>query len=959
MSNKSPIKAFYTDNLHQRIYATDASVYRQLPYAVAYPKDATEIKALIKYAKENNLTITPRAAGTSLGGQCVTDGIVVDISKYFTKIISFDKKQKTITVQPGVIRDQLNDFVKSEGLFFGPNTSTSNRCTIGGMIGNNSSGTTSIQYGVTRDKVIALKTVLSDGSEVIFKNISKEELILKTKEDSLEGRIYKTIYDALADPVNQKEIKAQFPKESIHRRNGGYAIDSLLNSTVFSDNKEEFNIAKLLAGSEGTLAFTTEITIQLDSLPPKKSIVVAAHFESLSEAMKAVVVAMKHSLYMCELMDKIILDQTKTNRTQAKNRDFVVGDPKALLLLEVAADTIEEVSVLAENLIQDLEKNKMGYAYPKLQGDDVNKATKLRAAGLGLLGNIIGDNKAVACIEDTAVALEDLPAYMLEFEEVMKPYNQEFVYYAHAGAGELHLRPILNLKKSKDVQLFQEITETIAHLVKKYKGSLSGEHGDGIVRASFLPFMIGAQNYELLKQIKFTFDPQNIFNKGKIIDAVSMTDNLRYTPDREEPVIDTIYDFTDNLGILRAAEKCNGSGDCRKLPASGGTMCPSYRATRNEKDTTRARANTLREFLTHSDKPNKFNHKELYDVFDLCLSCKACASECPSNVDVASLKAEFLYQYQKENGVPFRNKLFAYNASLNKLGSIMPSVTNFLLNRKAVKKLVGIAARRSIPHIAKTTFAKWIKKQPSQTNTKRGGLLLFVDEYTNFYDVETGKDTYKLLVGLGYHVKTISHAESGRSYISKGLLDKAKEIANENIAIFKDLVTADLPLVGIEPSTILSFSDEYIRLADNVTDANKLAKHVYTIDRFLEREINNNSISAADFSELSKEIKIHGHCHQKSLEGMQGTLRMLNLPVNYKAIAMDTGCCGMAGSFGYEEEHYELSMQVGEDSLFPKIRNFDNATVCAAAGTSCRHQILDGTAREALHPVSILLEALL
>jgi len=955
---KPPIKEFNTNLLHRHIYSTDASVYRILPHAVAYPKNTSDLKKLVHYAQENKLTLIPRAAGTSLGGQCVGDGIIVDISKHFTKILDFNLENKTIKVQTGVIRDQLNKFLEPHGLFFSPNTSTTNRCTIGGMVGNNSSGTTSIQYGVTRDKVLALKTILSDGSEVVFENSSKLEIEKKIKDNSLESKIYQVLIKRLSDKEIQKEITNEFPKKSIHRRNNGYAIDALLDTRIFKKSDKAFNIAKILCGSEGTLAITTEITLQLDELPPKYNILVAVHFNDMSTALRAVIVAMKHNLYMCELMDKIILDQTKNNRTQASNRSFIQGDPEAILLLEISAHTEIEVTDLANKLILDLQKNKMGYAYPQLKANDINKATDLRAAGLGLLGSIIGDQKAVACIEDTAVALEDLPNYIDDFEKIMKPYKQDFVYYAHAGAGELHLRPILNLKKSKDVALFQEITDKTAHLVKKYKGSLSGEHGDGIVRASFLPFMIGAKNYNLLKEIKNTFDSHNIFNKGKIIDSLPMTKNLRYSPDRVEPIIDTIYDFTDNLGILRTVEKCNGSGDCRKLPESGGTMCPSFKATRNEKDTTRARANALREFLTHSNKPNRFNHKELYDVFDLCLSCKACASECPSNVDVATLKAEFLYQYQKENGIPFRSKLFAYNASLNKIGTVFPNVSNFLLNTTSVKKLTGIAVERNIPKLAAITFGKWLKKQPKQEAGTQGEVLLFIDEYTNYYDVGTGQDAYKLLSGLGYTIKTVSHAESGRAYISKGLLDKAKEIANENILIFKDLITENLPLVGIEPSTILSFKDEYLRLANDLKSAKKIAQNTYTIEGFFNREIQNKKLTSNDFNDLALDIKIHGHCHQKSLEGMDASFAMLNLPKNFKARVLDTGCCGMAGSFGYEKEHYKISMQVGEDSVFPSIRKIDKKSICVAAGTSCRHQIVAGTKRTTMHPVSVLKLAL-
>lgn len=958
MALEKPISEYYTDYLNLAIFATDASVYRQIPMAVVFPKNPNEIAKLIHFARKNKLNITPRAAGTSLGGQCVTDGIVVDISRHFTKILDFDLKNKTIKVEAGVIRDQLNDFLKPHGLFFGPNTSTTNRCTIGGMVGNNSSGTTSIQYGVTRDKVLALKCILSDGSEVVFENLSKVALEKKIQDISLEGQIYKKIFDRLSDRATQEEIVREFPKKTIHRRNNGYAVDALIDSKIFSDSNKSFNLSKLLCGSEGTLAFITEITLQLDELPPKHNIVVAAHFHELSESLEAVVIAMKHPLFMCELMDKIILDQTIRNRTQAENRVFLEGDPGAVLLLEVAAHTSKEANELADQLITDLGNNNLGFAFPKLIGKDTKKATELRAAGLGLLGSIVGDKKAVACIEDTAVAVDDLPEYIKDFNELMLPYQQDFVYYAHAGAGELHLRPMLNLKKATDVKLFEEITKKVASLVKKYGGSFSGEHGDGIVRASFLLDMIGEKNYQLLRDIKYTFDPNAIFNKGKIIDAQPMTENLRYVPDRTEPEIETLYDFTDSLGILRAAEQCNGSGDCRKLIASGGVMCPSYRATRDEKDTTRARANALREFLTNSDKKNPFNHKDLYDVFDLCLSCKACATECPSNVDIATLKAEFLYQYQKENGVPFRSKLFANNASLNKLGSLVPRLTNFLLNTSLVKKMAGIAAERSIPKLATTTFARWLRKQPKKQNATKGKLILFIDEYTNYYDVDAGKDAYKLLTGLGYEVKILSHRESGRAYISKGLLDKAKEIADENISIFKDLVSEKLPLVGIEPSCILSFKDEYIRLATDQVAAKKVAQFTYTIEGFFEKEIQKEIISINDFSDLELRIQVHGHCQQKSLVGMTASKTMLSFPKNFDCIIQDTTCCGMAGAFGYEKEHYHLSMQVGELSLFPAFRSFDKEDIIIASGTSCRHQILDGIQRTALHPASVLLRAL-
>ncbi|MDY7395544.1 FAD-linked oxidase C-terminal domain-containing protein [Aureibaculum sp. 2210JD6-5] len=956
----------FFDDLHKSIYATDASVYRKIPLAVALPKNSNDLKLLIDFAQTHQITLIPRAAGTSLAGQCVGDGIVVDISKYFTEILEFDENAKTITVQPGIVRDELNLYLKPFGLFFGPNTSTSNRCMIGGMVGNNSSGTTSIQYGVTRDKIISLNVSLSDGSETVFESLDKDTFNQKLKGKNLESGIYNTLFHELSDKENQREIIKEFPKPSIHRRNTGYAVDELLKTSIFTDSNEHINIAKLLCGSEGTLAFTTAIKLQLDDLPPPKSVVVAAHFNSIQESLEATVVAMNHNLYTCELMDKTILDCTKNNREQLKNRYFVEGDPKAILLLEIKADTDEETDKLADILIVDLKKHNFGYAYPKLFNEDSEKAAELRKAGLGLLGNIVGDNKAVACIEDTAVDLKDLPEYIKEFTAMMDNYGQKAVYYAHAGAGELHLRPILNLKKSEDVVLFKTITTETAKLVKKYKGSFSGEHGDGIVRGAFIPMMIGDKNYELLKRIKYAFDPNNIFNKGKIVDAFPMDESLRYEVDRKEPDIKTLMDFSDSEGILKAAEKCNGSGDCRKTTNMGGMMCPSYRATLDEKDTTRARANALREFLTipiaiGTDNDNKFDHEELKKVFDLCLSCKACASECPSNVDVASFKAEFLYQYQKVNKPSFRTKMFANNVKYNKWGSIFPTLTNTILNTSVSKKVMGIAIERSVPKLAKQTLRKWIKKNKSQlkpTLPLKGKLTLFCDEFTNYYDVQIGIDAIKLLTKLGYKINFIDHVESGRSHISKGFLDEAKALANKNIAVFKDNIHKDNPLVGIEPSAILTFRDEYLRLAEDKEAAKSLAFHAYTIEEFLSNEIVAGNINTSQFTRETKEIKIHGHCHQKSLSTISATFNMLNLPENYEVTIINSGCCGMAGSFGYEKEHYELSMQVGEQSLFSKIRKLNPKTEISAAGTSCRHQIFDGTQKVASHPVQILLQAL-
>ena len=950
------------DALHRDMYATDASVYRKKPLAVAFPKNKSDLKKLLAFANKNKIGLIPRTAGTSLAGQCVGEGIVVDVSKYFTKIIAYDQNKKTVRLEPGIIRDDLNRFLKKDALFFGPNTSTSNRCMIGGMVGNNSSGTTSIRYGVTRDKILEIKALLSDGSTAVFQEITSETFLKKTKEKTLEGSIYKTIFQELSQKNTQEEIHNEFPKKNIHRRNTGYAVDSLLSSELFGGTSKTINMAKLLCGSEGTLAFTTEIVLQLDPIPPSFAVMVGAHFQSVQESLEAVVVAMKHKLYNCELMDKIILDCTKNNREQQKNRFFLQGDPKAILMLEVAAESPELAEAKANALILDLKKHEFGFHYPKIFGEDIAKIHDLRKAGLGLLGNIVGDDKAVACIEDTAVELPDLPSYIADFTKIMERHKQKAVYYAHAGAGEIHLRPILNLKKKADVVLFRKITYETAQLVKSYQGSFSGEHGDGIVRSEFIPFMIGAKNYQLLKKIKTVFDPTGIMNPGKIISALAMVENLRYRPDRKEPDISTLMDFSDSKGILRVAEKCNGSGDCRKSVEAGGVMCPSYRATKNEKDTTRARANVLREFLTHSPQKNKFNHQELKEVFDLCISCKACASECPSNVDIASLKAEFLHQYYQENKRSWRDFIFGKNAKINFFVSKFPTWSNFMNTRHITKKILGIAPQRSLPLLQKTTLRAWYDKNKNRLHEgqkKQGKIYLFCDEFTNFYDVDIGIDTLEFLSLIGFKPLMVAHEESGRSAISKGMLSYAKTIADKNIETFKDLLSKETPLLGIEPSAILTFRDEYLRLATDKEAAQRIAKHCHTLEEFIHTLTKAGSLTSDRFTKKSKSIKIHGHCHQKSLSSTQPTFAILNLPKNYRVSILNTGCCGMAGSFGYEKEHYELSMQIGENSLFPKIRNCTQDTVLAVSGTSCRHQISEGTKRKSQHPISILREALL
>ena len=953
----------FFDDLHKILYATDASVYRKLPLAVAYPRTANGIRQLISFANEHGTSLIPRTAGTSLAGQCVGEGIVVDVSRYFTQIISVDTDKRTATLQPGVIRDELNDFLRPYGLFFGPNTSTSNRCMLGGMVGNNSSGTTSIQYGVTRDKVVSLKTILSNGEEVVFSEISSELYKAKMQEESLEGTIYRTLYEELSPEAVRNEIKSEFPKPEIHRRNTGYAVDSLIETELFGTGTDKINLCKLLCGSEGTLAFTTEITLQLDELPPPHTAMVISQYRTMENCLLDVGIAMRHKLHTCELLDATILERTKENKTYEPYRFFVKNDPAAVLMLELKSNSETTLEENVNLLLADLENSGHSYARPVLRGEEIEKALKLRKAGLGLLGNMVGDHKAVACIEDTAVALSDLPSFISDFGEIMKRHNQKAVYYAHAGAGELHLRPILNLKSEEGVGYFRTITTEVAELTKRYRGSFSGEHGDGIVRAEFLEMQIGTKNFNLLKRIKKVFDPKNIFNPGKITDAWPMDESLRNEIEFNTPEVKTLLDFSDSQGLLRLAEKCNGSGDCRKTDKAGGTMCPSYHATKNEKDTTRGRANMLREVLTQNDSVNKFDSEELREVFKLCLSCKACASECPSNVDISTAKAEFLYQYQKAHGTSRADRLFAKSAHYHKKASHFPKVANFLLgNRftsKIIKKISGVAASRTLPKVSSKSFSRINKHAVKQNITNNKTVVLFVDEFSNYLESDIALDAYELLIGLGYNVEVIDGLDSARALLSKGFLEEAKVHAEANIAFLKDLITNEVPLVGIEPSAILGFRDEYLRLVDDRETAKRISENTFLIEEFIASEVEKGHIQSQQFTSEEKDIKIHVHCHQKALSNPKVTFDILNLPANFNPTIINSGCCGMAGSFGYEKDNYEISMQIGELRLFPAVRKAAQNVRIAANGTSCRHQIKDGTGKDALHPLSILRQALI
>lgn len=955
---------FFFDTTTRILYATDASAYREMPLAVAIPRSETDLSQLINFARTNKTSLIPRTAGTSLAGQVVGNGIIVDVSKHFTGILELNEKEKWVRVQPGVIRDELNMFLKPYGLFFGPETSTANRAMIGGMVGNNSCGSNSVVYRSTREHLLEVKALLSDGSEAVFNKISPDDFHAKCELDSLEGNIYKTTRSLLSNYENQLEIRKEFPKKTVERRNTGYAIDLLVDTAPFSAGGDDLNLCTLLAGSEGTLAFLTEIKLNIVPLPPRETGLLCVHFNSIDESLRANLIGLKFHPSASELIDHYILECTKENIEQNKNRFFVQGDPGAILVIEFLRSTREEIVTITRQVESEMRAAGLGYHFPVLFGEDTKKIWTLRKAGLGLLGNLPGDEKAVPVIEDTAVDVNDLPAYIRDFNGILTKHGLHAVHYAHAGSGEIHLRPIINLKTKEGNALFRIIAEEVATLVKKYNGSLSGEHGDGRLRGEFIKQMVGDKNYGLLQAVKRSWDPENIFNPGKIVDTPPMNTMLRYEPGQFTPEFKTIFRYHQQ-DILQHAEQCNGSGDCRKTHLSGGTMCPSFMATRNEKDTTRARANILREFLTHSDKLNRFDHKEIYDVMDLCLSCKACKSECPSNVDMAKLKAEFLQQYYDANGVPFRSKLIANFSASARLGSMMPSVYNFLVSNSftggIIKRISGFAVERSLPAISTTTLLDWYrhhkKRNPHKAERK---IYLFCDEFTNYNDAHIGITAILLMERLGYEVIIPKHGESGRAWLSKGLLRSAKKIANKNISMLSPLISAETPLIGIEPSAILTFRDEYPDLAtdEQLVAAQALSKHAYLIDEFIAAEIGKGNINKEQFTKEKKSVKLHGHCQQKAISSLAHSVKLLSIPENYTVEVIPSGCCGMAGSFGYEKEHYELSMQIGELVLLPAVRNQPAETIIAAPGTSCRHQIKDGTGRKALHTVEVLYKAL-
>jgi FAD/FMN-containing dehydrogenase/Fe-S oxidoreductase len=1035
----------HTDPLHRIAYATDASAYREIPQGVAFPENEQDIVYLIETAHERNTHLIPRAGGTSIAGQVVGSGIVVDISKHFKKILEINKEERWARVQPGVVLDELNLALEPYGLFFSPETSTSNRCCIGGMFGNNSCGSHSLIYGSTRHHVLEARGVLCDGSVEVFKTYTIKELeerfgnrfwetdihchsVRRPEEEgrqsiecqfqkeSLIQNIYAQLIRWALDENTVHLIEENYPDKSLRRRSCGYAIDEViedLHNTVKPLEERTINLCKVLAGSEGTLAFITEIKVDLDPLPPKEKMVVCAHCDTLQKSFLGNLVALKFNPSAVELMDRNILELSKQNVEQQKNRFFVQGDPAAILIIELRGETREEIDAVADQLEKALIENEehLVYACSRVYGSEISKVWSLRKAGLGLLTGMKGDAKPIGVIEDTAVAPEKLPAYMADFAQMLEKLRLSCVYHAHISTGELHLRPIINIKEEEGKRKFREVAYETALLVKKYKGSLSGEHGDGRLRGEFIQLLYGDDVYGLMQDLKRCWDPMQVFNLHKIVDTLPMDSMLRFDVGQQYAIekelcgkdglstssrtCNTYYNWKAAFdeckvegatgaknqlhALMCSIEQCNGAGDCRKSNLIGGTLCPAFKVSGDETKATRARANVLREILTRGWESDAFTQalnkdksilksEELAEVLDSCLACKGCRSECPSNVDMTRLRSEILQHKYDVDGMPLRSFAVSRMATVEQLGHIVWPLYNLFASWKfssdIIKRIIKFATERDIPTLSRVTMRKAVQRECRKHHSKatKGNVYLFADEFTNFQEAELGLTFAKLLLQLGYKVEIPKHVESSRAAISKGNLKLAKKFALKNVNLLKDKISEETPLVGIEPSCILSFRDEYPDLvpAELRSEAKQLGRNALLFDEFIMREVAAGRISSDDFKTDAVEIWLHGHCHQKALVGTEKTVLAFKLLSGAQVHVIPSGCCGMAGSFGYEKEHYKTSLAIGEMVLFPTIRkaieNNTNITpvIVSAPGTSCRQQILDGTGVHAVHPVEIL-----
>lgn len=946
------------DDVHRALYSTDASIYEVVPAGVAMPKTAEEMVTIVEACSQAGVPITARGAGTSLSGQTVGEGLIVDVGRYMTGVGEVDLETRQVDVQPGVILDNLNKHLAQHGLFFAPDTSTANRCRIGGMIGNNSCGSHSIKYGTTRDHLEHIDVIFSDGK------------ISRLGEfDAASWRARAAVGDRLAIGMgalgglvaeHRDLIIERWPGPRVTRRNTGYPLDELAHSFLGGQVTVPADLARFMTGTEGTLGLTTSARLKLEPLPKVKG-VVAVHFNDLRSAFEATVVAVEHSPAAVELMDRRILDLAMANPEQARHSRFIIDEPASLLMIEFYTDTQEELEERSAALVAELKGQGMGYAWPSLTPSEVTDAWELRKAGLGVLMGAPGDIKPVTIVEDTAVAVEDLPEYIAGFEKIMERHEADCVYYAHASVGELHLRPELNLKDPYDADRAEAIAAEVADLVGSFRGALSGEHGDGRVRSPFLNRVLGEDGVMLLEEVKDAFDPEGIFNPSNIVRPNGFRDDWRYHEDYSQLDISSEYQYLESGSIQQMVERCNGAGVCTKTVESGGNMCPSYMATKEERYSTRGRANLFRH-LIQSGPETLYRSPELKETLDLCLSCKACKSECPASVDMARLKGDFLQGWYDRHGIPLRTRGVAELPRLAELARSLPGgvrVFNVTQNLRLLKRLGGVTRSRQMPQLAKKSYFQQAKRLPLAPAI-HGKVLLYVDELTDQFEPELGLQARALLEAGGWQVLSPKLGVSGRTWLSKGLLRSAKAHIDATLAEMERAMEGCEAIVGIEPSAALTFLDEAVDLQRDdagLARAKAIADRVRLVDTFIAEAAASDRWDAK-FEQSSLSYAVHGHCHQKSLVGIEGTLNALKLIPGAEVRHLATGCCGMAGSFGYEDEHYELSMKIGELTVLPAARSLKDNEVMIVTGTSCRSQVTDGASVTSVHPVTALHRAL-
>ena len=949
-----------TDEYSRMLYSTDASIYQVKPHGVLIPKTAADVHAAVELAAKYQVPILPRTAGSSLAGQAVNEALVIDFTRHLDQILEINQEEQWVRVQPGIVLDQLNLDLRPLGLQFGPDPASSNRAAMGGIVSNNSTGSHSIMYGMTADHVLAMNVILSDGSRANLAPLSPEQLTQQQQKKGLEGQIYRQIAELAAQ--NGDTIRAGTPRH--WRRCGGYNLDRFVDGSSFHWPRDPgFNLAKLISGAEGTLAVITELTLNLVPIL-KMTALAIVHFESLMTALTAVPTILEVNPSAVELLDNLGLRMCREVPEYARLlTTFIEGDPNCVLITEFYGDSEAELQAKVARLITHMTKQSVGQTavVPAFTSQLQQNVWTVRKVGLGLLMSIKGDHKPIPFIEDSAVPVEHLANYVTQVEQFCNDLGTDVAYYAHASAGCLHIRPLVNTKKASEIAKLPGITTFSVDLLKGYGGSFSSEHGDGRARSWLNERFFGPELYKLYQQTKQIFDPHNLLNPGNIVNAGPMTKNLRYGEAYELIPIRPHLDFSYEHGFDRAVEMCNGAGICRKRTT--GTMCPSFMVTREEEHSTRGRANALRNAMSGRLPSSEFTSQRMYEVMDLCIECKACKAECPSSVDMAKIKFEFLAQYHETHGTPLRAKFFGNIARLSRLNSgPLASLVNFGSRHPLVRTLLaqtlGISRQRALPAFASQPFTSWFKKRPTPPAPhSRPKVCLFNDTFNTYNDPEVAIAATELLEAAGFEIVLPGHKCCGRPFISKGLVNEARAAALDTIKRLAPLAEQGIPIVGLEPSCLLSMRDEYLYLLPDDPRAQLVAENAYTFEEFIAKLADEGTLNL-QFTDAKREVLLHGHCHQKALVGTEPSQQILSLPPNYTVTEIDSGCCGMAGSFGYEIEHYEISMQMAERRLLPAIRAAKPDTLIVAAGTSCRHQVAHGVGKRPLHPAELLRKAL-